>query len=180
MLDARLTEIAPPDPFTLADFERYAARQRGRAAARSPPASRQAAMTSTRAGARDPAGLALALVRMLAALPAQAGAGRRSFPSTSSSGTARRGGTSTADAREPGRASRPAGTCARLARDRLAEAERRLKASPPAILPAFVPLGALRLDLDRLERNAARPFDPPAEASALRRQWAIWRWTRRF
>ena len=60
------------------------------------------------------------------------------------------------------------------------EAERRLAASSPVILPAFVPLGALRLDLDRLERSAARPFDPPGEASALRRQWAIWRWARRF
>ena len=36
----------------------------------------------------------------------------------------------------------------------------------PAILPAFVPLGPLRLDLDRLERNAARPFDPIARSLA--------------
>jgi hypothetical protein len=53
-----------------------------------------------------------------------------------------------------------------------------LKASPPAILPAFVPLGALRLDLDRLDSNAQRPFDPSGEVSPLRRQWAVWRWAR--
>ena len=31
----------------------------------------------------------------------------------------------------------------------------------------------MRLDLDRLERNAARPFDPVGEVSPLRRQWAL-------
>ena len=30
------------------------------------------------------------------------------------------------------------------------------------------------------ERNAARPFDPVGEVSPLRRQWALWRWARRF
>jgi hypothetical protein len=63
-----------------------------------------------------------------------------------------------------------------LARGELAEAERRLNASPRAILPAFVPLGPLRLDPDRLDRNANRPFDPAGEVSPLRRRWAIWRW----
>jgi hypothetical protein len=38
----------------------------------------------------------------------------------------------------------------------------------------------VRLDLDRSERNAARPFDPVCEVSPLRRQWALWRWVRRF
>ena len=66
----------------------------------------------------------------------------------------------------------------RLARDEVAEAERRLKSSAPAILPAFVPLAPARRDLDRLERNFDRPFDPPSEVSPLRRQWAIWRWAR--
>ncbi|MFY9972516.1 MAG: hypothetical protein WAK41_24210, partial [Roseiarcus sp.] len=66
-----------------------------------------------------------------------------------------------------------------LAREKLAEAESRLAASPRAILPAFVPLGALKLDLDRLGRNAAQPFEPSREVSALRRQWAIWRWARK-
>jgi phytoene synthase len=63
-----------------------------------------------------------------------------------------------------------------LAREELAEAERRLKSAAPAILPAFVPLAPLRLDLDRLDRNHACPFDAVDEVSPLRRQWAIWRW----
>jgi phytoene synthase len=67
-----------------------------------------------------------------------------------------------------------------LARDELAQADRRLKASDPAILPAFIPLAPLRLDLDQLDRNANRPFDAVGKISPLRQQWAIWRWARRF
>jgi phytoene synthase len=174
MLDARLTEIAPPVDFTLAAFAIYAAESEG---ARLRLASRIAA------GARDlddaeasaPAGLALGLARMLAGLSS----GATLFPAD----VAKRHGATRADF-DAMRAS--AGVVAAsaelrgLARERLAEAERRLKASPPQILPAFVPLATLRLDLDRLERNAQRPFDPPAEVSALRRQWAIWRWARKF
>ncbi len=174
MLDARLTEIAPPVDFTLAAFAIYAAESEG---ARLRLASRIAA------GARDlddaeasaPAGLALGLARMLAGLPS----GPTLFPAD----VAKRHGATRADF-DAMRAS--AGVVAAsaelrgLARERLAEAERRLKASPPQILPAFVPLATLRLDLDRLERNAQRPFEPPAEVSALRRQWAIWRWARKF
>jgi hypothetical protein len=52
--------------------------------------------------------------------------------------------------------------------------------SSPAIMPAFIPLAPLRLDLDRLDRHAARPFDLPREVSPLRRQWAIWRWAQRL
>ena len=174
MLDARLTEIAPPVDFTLAAFAIYAAESEG---ARLRLASRIAA------GARDlddaeasaPAGLALGLARMLAGLSS----GATLFPAD----VAKRHGATRADF-DAMRAS--AGVVAAsaelrgLARERLAEAERRLKASPPQILPAFVPLATLRLDLDRLERNAQRPFEPPAEVSALRRQWAIWRWARKF
>jgi hypothetical protein len=65
-----------------------------------------------------------------------------------------------------------------MARDELAEAERRLMGSAVVILPAFIPLGPLRLDLDRLGRNSNRPFDAVSEVSPLRRQWAIWRWAR--
>lgn len=178
MLDARLTEIAPPRDFPLVAFEQYAAESEG---ARLRLASRIAA------GGRDldgsdasaPAGLALGLTRMLAGLSSEAAAGPVLFPTD----VAERHGATRADF-DAGRAS--AGVIAAtaelraLARERLAEAERRLKASPPPIMPAFVPLGTVRLDLDRMERNAARPFEPFVAASPLRRQWAIWRWARKF
>ncbi|MGO9419452.1 phytoene/squalene synthase family protein [Roseiarcus sp.] len=178
MLDARLTEIAPPDALTLAAFERYAADSEG---ARLRLASRIAAggRDIDAAEAHEPAGLALALARMLADLPFQAGAGPMLFPVDVAE---RHGATlNDLDARNatPGVIA-ACGELRTLARARLEEAERRLRAFPPPILPAFVPLGSLRLDLDRLEGSGRRPFDPPAEASALRRQWAIWRWARRF
>lgn len=178
MLDARLTEIAPPQDFPLAAFEQYAAESEG---ARLRLASRIAAGGSNldAAEASAPAGLALGLARLLAGLSSQADGARTLFPSD----VAKRHGATRADfeARLPSSGVVAATAELRaLARARLAEAERRLKASPPPILPAFVPLGAVRLDLDRLERTANQPFEPPAEISALRRQWAIWRWARRF
>ena len=70
MLDARLTEIAPPADFTFSAFELYAAESEG---ARLRLASRIAAGGEDLDGseASAPAGLALALTRMLAGLPSQ-------------------------------------------------------------------------------------------------------------
>jgi len=178
MLDARLTELAPPDRLSLADFERYAAESDG---ARLRLASRIAAggRDLDAQAAHEPSGMALALTRMLQGLPSGAGGGRSLFPvDVADRHAALR---ADFDARNASAGVIAAAAELRsLARASLDEAERRLKTSPAPILPAFVPLGALRLDLDRLERNATRPFEPPGEASALRRQWAIWRWARRF
>ena len=178
MLDARLEAMAPERSFDLAAFEAYAAISEG---ARLRLASRIAAGGGDldAAGAHAPAGVALALTRTLADLPMRAGAGPTLIPVD----VAARHGASLRDfdARLATAGVIAAGAELRaLAREKLVEAETRLKSAPSAILPAFVPLGPLRLDLDRLERNASRPFDPPAEASPLRRQWAIWRWARRF
>jgi 15-cis-phytoene synthase len=178
MLDARLQEIAPQDDFNLAAFRAFADESEG---ARLRLAARIAAggHDLDEADAHAPGGNALALTRLLYQLPFKAGAAPTLIPAD----VAARHGTSAPefDARRtsPG----VVAACAELrglAREDLQEAERRLKASPPAILPAFVPLGALRLDLDRLDRNAVRPFDPVGEVSPLRRLWAIWRWARRF
>ena len=177
MLDARLQEIAPQDDFNLMAFEAYAGESEG---ARLRVASQIAAAGSDldSGEAHAPAGIALALARMLAALPFKAGSAPTLFPSD----VAARHGASLQDfdGRRASEGVVAASTEVRaLAREKLAEAEGRLRSSPPAILPAFVPLGALRLDLGRLERNAARPFEPAGESSPLRRQWAIWRWARK-
>ncbi len=175
MLDARLQEIAPQGDFNLAAFHAFAGESEG---ARLRLAARIAAggHDLDEADAHAPAGIALALTRVLYQLPFKAGAAPTLIPADVA---ARHGTSAEFDARRasPG----VVAACAELrglAREELREAERRLKASPPAILPAFVPLGALRLDLDRLDRNAERPFDPSGEVSPLRRQWAIWRWAR--
>jgi len=64
------------------------------------------------------------------------------------------------------------------ARRHLEEAEATLAALPKSVIPAYVPLGALRLDLARLERRRGSPFEPFAAPAAWRRQWALWRWAR--
>ena len=49
---------------------------------------------------------------------------------------------------------------------------------PTATDPAFLPLALARARLDRLARNAARPF-APSDYPAWRRVWIIWRSARR-
>jgi 15-cis-phytoene synthase len=176
MLDARLQAIAPQDDFNHVAFRAFSDESEG---ARLRLASRIAAggQDLDPADAHAPAGMALALTRLLKELPFKAG----STPTLIPTDVAARHGASVGDfdARRvnPG----VIAACAELravARDELAEAERRLKNSDPAILPAFIPLAPLRLALDGLDRNADRPFDDVGEVSPLRRQWAIWRWAR--
>jgi phytoene synthase len=178
MLDARLQEIAPQDDFNLAAFRAFADESEG---ARVRLASLIAAggVDLDQASAHAPAGMALALTRMLGQLPFKAG----SAPTLIPADVAARAGASAADLDARRASAGVIAACAELraiARDELAKTERRLKASSPSILPAFAPLAPLRLDLDRLDRNAASPFDPPREVSPLRRQWTIWRWARQF
>ncbi len=110
MLDARLTEIAPPDDFTLAAFELYAAESEG---ARLRLASRIAAGGQDLDGAEAsaPAGLALALARMLAGLRLSRGRPTL-FPADVAKrhGATRRG--FRRQAREPGRRRRLRRSCA--------------------------------------------------------------------
>ncbi len=176
MLDARLQAIAPQDDFNHLAFRAFADESEG---ARLRLASRIAAggQDLDPADAHAPAGMALALTRLLKELPFKAG----SAPTLIPTDVAGRHGVSVADFDARRVSPGVVAACAELrglARDELAEAERRLKSSSPAILPAFIPLAPLRLDLDRLDRNADRPFDAVSEVSPLRRQWAIWRWAR--
>lgn len=176
MLDARLQEIAPQDDFNLVAFRAFADESEG---ARLRLAARIAGggMDLDSADAHAPAGMALALMRLLSELPFKAG----SAPTLIPGDVAARNGSSAAEFAE--RRSSPAviaacGELRGMARDELAEAERRLRSAVPAILPAFIPLAPLALGLDRLDRNSDRPFDAVGEVSPLRRQWAIWRWAR--
>jgi 15-cis-phytoene synthase len=178
MLDARLQEVAPQDDFNLAAFRAFADESEG-ARLRLGALITAGGVELDRADAHAPAGMALALTRLLRQLPFKAG----SAPTLIPADVAARHGASLAEFDARRASASVISACAELrglARDELAEAERRLKASSPAILPAFIPLGPLRLDLGRLDRNAARPFDAVGEVSPLRRQWAIWRWARRF
>ena len=178
MADAGLTEFAPQDPFTLAAFQRYAADSEG---ARLRLASRIAAggPDLDRTHAHEPAGVALAVVRLLVEMSSPERAGSRLFPTDVAELNSAALADIDAKRATPGVVA-ALGELRALARERLIEAKRRLRGSDPSIRPAFVPLATLRLDLDRFERNAADPFHAPAEASALSRQWAIWRWARRF
>jgi phytoene synthase len=178
MLDARLQEIAPQDDFNLTAFRAFADESEG---ARLRLASRIAAggQDLDPADAHAPAGMALALTRLLKELPFKAG----SAPTLIPTDVAARHSVSVADFDARRSNSGVLAACAelrKLARDELAQAERSLRTSDPAILPAFIPLAPLRLDLDQLDRNANCPFDAVGEISPLRRQWAIWRWARRF
>jgi 15-cis-phytoene synthase len=176
MLDARLQEIAPQDDFNLAAFRAFADESEG-ARLRLAALIAAGGVELDQADAHAPAGMALALTRFIGELPFKAG----SAPTLIPADVAARHGASPSDFDARRASAGVIAACAELrglARDELAEAERRLKASSPAILPAFIPLAPLRLDLDRLERNAARPFDPPREVLPLSRQWAIWRWAR--
>lgn len=178
MLDAKLQEIAPQDDFTLIAFEAFAEESEG---ARIKVASRICAegLDLDSAGAHAPAGLALALVSMLLALPGKAGAAPTLFPTDVATGQ----GASRRDFDARNASAGVIAACSELrmlGQAKLADAEARLRASSPAILPAFIPLGAVRLDLESLKQNAKMPFDPPRQASPLRRQWAIWWWARRW
>jgi phytoene synthase len=175
MLDARLQAIAPQDDFTHVAFRAFAEESEG---ARLRLASRIATggQDLDPADAQTPAGMALALTRLIKDLPFKAG----SAPTLIPADVAGRHSVSVADFDARRVSPGVLAACAELrglAREELAEAERRLKSSSPEILPAFIPLAPLRLDLDRLDRNT-NPFEPIREASPLRRQWAIWRWAR--
>ena len=121
--------------------------------------------------------MALALTRLLKELPFKAG----SAPTLIPADVAARHGASAADFDARRASPGVIAACAELralARERTRRGGAPAEELGPAILPAFIPLAPLRLDLDRLDRNGRRPFDAVGEASPLRRQWAIWRWAR--
>ena len=166
MLDARLQEIAPQDDFNLATL-RFRRRERARGCGWRRESRRAETISTKRTARAAAAGMTLALTRMLGQLPFKAGAATTLFPADAdrrSPWGERR--ISTRGTRAPA-SSRPARNCGRWHAKSLSRRSAGWKASPPAILLAFVPLGALRLDLDRLDSNAQRPFDHSAKSRRL-------------
>ena len=177
MLDARLHEIAPDDDFNLAAFRAFADESEG---ARLRLAARIAAGGADldSADAHAPAGMALALTRVLKELPFKAG----SAPTLIPADVAARHGASAADfdarratPRRYCRLRRTQGVGARRARRGGAPAEklRRRRSCRPSF--RLAPCGSISTgsSATRRIRSIRR-----AKSSPLRRQWAIWRWAR--
>jgi phytoene synthase len=66
-----------------------------------------------------------------------------------------------------------------VARAHLEESRRALRALPPAVAPAFLPLALVEPFLRRMERPDYRPFGPVVELPQWRRQWILWRAAKR-
>jgi phytoene synthase len=71
------------------------------------------------------------------------------------------------------------GDLAALARRRLAEAQGALAKLPGKITPAYCGLATAPLWLAAIELAKPSLFERPIEVAAWRRQWALWRWSRR-
>ena len=177
MIDARLQEIAPQDDFNLARIRAFAGESEG---ARLRLAARIAAggQDLDPAQAHAPAGMALALSRMLHELPSKAGSAPTLFPAD----VAARYGASLARLR------RPPCDAGRHRGLRRASRARRARSSPRRSGGCKAQPGdpaGLRSPRRRCGSNSTGstamppdPFDAAGEVSPLRRQWAIWRWAR--
>jgi phytoene synthase len=66
-----------------------------------------------------------------------------------------------------------------IARGHLAEAEAKAAALPGGVVPAYAPLAVVPLYLEKAALAARAPFTTPIEVARWRRQWALWRWSRR-
>ena len=130
MLDARLQEIAPQDDFNLAAFRAFADESEG-ARLRLAALIAAGGVELDEAEAHAPAGMALALTRLIGRLPFKAG----SAPTLIPADVAARHGASGSDFDARRASAGVIAACAELrglARDELAEAERRLNGSEPS------------------------------------------------
>jgi phytoene synthase len=66
-----------------------------------------------------------------------------------------------------------------LARSHLRQGREALRGLPAAIAPAFLPLALVEPYLRRMERPDYQPFGPPVELPQWRRQWILWRASKR-
>jgi phytoene synthase len=134
------------------------------------------------AGGRDPgtaelsgfAGVAVAVTRLLRALPRHAVEGQAFLPADL---LARHGGVAEG-VTAPASAAALRATVAdlrALARRRLDEARGAYSAAGDALLPAFLPAALVPIYLDRMERPGFDPLRDAVDVSPLRRQWTLWR-----
>lgn len=134
------------------------------------------------AGGRDPgtataagfAGVALAITRLLRALPRNAAEGQSFLPVDLLDG---HGGVD-AGVTATGSAGAVRGAVAdlkALARRRLGEARAAWDEAQDAVLPALLPSATVELYLARMDRAGFDPMKDPADISPLRRQWTLWR-----
>jgi 15-cis-phytoene synthase len=126
------------------------------------------------AAAAEPAGIAETVTRLLHAFPLHAARGQLYVPSEILDRHKVAPHQIFAGQSSPG-LNAAFGELRDLARHHLDAARGQILALPRAALPAFLPLASLRASLDRLERSDAFA---PAELSAWRRQWLIWRASR--
>ena len=187
MLDARLQEIAPQDDFNLAAFRAFADESEG-ARLRLAALIAAGGVDLDEAGAHAPAGMALALTRLLGQLPFKAG----SAPTLIPADVAARHGASASDFDARRASAGVIAACAELrglARDELAEAERRLnelKPSDPAGVHSARALAARprsarpqrRAPVRAAERSLAAPSamgDLALGAVAVRNRGSLYR-----
>jgi phytoene synthase len=134
------------------------------------------------AGGRDPgtaelsgfAGVAVAVTRLLRALPRHAAEGQTFLPQDV---LARHGGVAEGMTAPDSAAAVRAtvGDLRALARRRLEEARAAFPVADGALLPAFLPAALVPLYLNRMERPGLDPLRDTVGVSPLRRQWTLWR-----
>ncbi|HYA72688.1 MAG TPA: squalene/phytoene synthase family protein [Roseiarcus sp.] len=176
LLQARIFDLYDDPMPTLADLEAYC-RQTASALFALAALVLGEGRDLGAAEASEAAGLAVGLTQALRTFPQASARGQVYLPRE----MLERHGVSVEDvrARRDGAGLRAAlGELREIAERRLVEAQTRVAALPAILAPAFVPLGAVRLDLKRLKRAEASPFAPFAEAPAWRRQLALWLWAR--
>jgi phytoene synthase len=120
------------------------------------------------------AGVAVAVTRLLRALPRHAAEGQAFLPQDALD---RHGGV-------PGGVMAPASAAAvgataadlrALARRRLDEARAAFGSAHEVALPALLPAAMVPLYLDRMERPGFEPLREPVDVAPVRRQWTLWR-----
>ena len=124
------------------------------------------------------AGVALTIVRLLRALPRHAARGQCYLPADlmAKHGVDR-------ESLLAGVASPPLaaliGELCTIAAGHLAAARDAARGMDTSLLPAFLPLAPVDMDLKALRRSARDPFRQGTGPAPWRRQWAIWRAARR-